>query len=220
MKKKLNFLRTLVFAIVLLMLFQAGYVLFYGVFTGIKLATENLETLKSTKALATQSGTYHEVTLIPTKAMLQPDSVLNVKTEEKTGIVYSSVVIQTAPKPGLWGNVFDSTCRSIGLIAAVVAFVYFIQFISSVKRSVVFDKRNVRYLRFMGWALLVNYLGTAIPDLVSTCIVRHTVELENYDIAPFIFDNFTNLFLILGCFIIAETFTIGIKLKEEQDLTI
>ena len=99
-------------------------------------------------------------------------------------------------------------CLAVG-VAAVVSFVCFFRFIVNVNHNKVFEWDNVLLLRITGWGLLAFALLGSAGELLDG------ISLEK------VYDDLFEI-LIFGVFnlIVAETFAIGLKLKEEQDLTI
>ena len=91
------------------------------------------------------------------------------------------------------------------------ATVSFIRFILNVNRDKVFIWENVRLLRWTGWGFLVAILCMSVHDL----IVHVPLEKIYQDYSPM--SDFT---FGVFCLIVAEVFAIGLKLQEEQDLTI
>lgn len=93
---------------------------------------------------------------------------------------------------------------------SIHSFVSFVKFILNVNRDKVFVVKNVSLLRSTGWRLLIA-IALCIPmELILMGTKLDTVFDEYVD--PILFSVF--------CLIIAEVFAIGLKLKEEQDLTI
>ena len=95
------------------------------------------------------------------------------------------------------------------IAAAIVSFVCFLRFILNVNQNNVLTGENVNLLRLTGVGLLI----ITVFALCSTLW-----EGENFAVA---FDKNIGL-MIFSVFnlIVAEAFAIGLKLKEEQDLTI
>lgn len=95
------------------------------------------------------------------------------------------------------------------IVAAIVSFVCFLRFILNVNQNNVLTGENVNLLRLTGVGLLI----ITVLALCSTLW-----EGENFAVA---FDKNIGL-MIFSVFnlIVAEAFAIGLKLKEEQDLTI
>ena len=95
------------------------------------------------------------------------------------------------------------------IVAAIVSFVCFLRFILNVNQNNVLTGENVNLLRLTGVGLLI----ITVFALCSTLW-----EGENFAVA---FDETIGL-MIFSVFnlIVAEAFAIGLKLKEEQDLTL
>ena len=97
MKKKLNFLCALVILVVFLVIFKTGYDFGAGIYAGIKTVQDNKNLVKEQKKkgtpiLALQKGDFRLINLVPTKAMIQPDSILNEKTGQKIPVAYSQMI--------------------------------------------------------------------------------------------------------------------------------
>ena len=95
------------------------------------------------------------------------------------------------------------------LFLLIRSFIALVRFILNVNRDKVFVWDNVPLLRWAGWGILIPTLVFAIHDLLM-----HVPTDKIYDSS---IDNFV---FGLFCLIVAEVFTIGLKLQEEQDLTI
>jgi hypothetical protein len=89
------------------------------------------------------------------------------------------------------------------------SFIAFIRFILNVNRDKVFVWDNIPLLRWTGWGILIPTVIFTAHDLLAHMPVD---KIYNQTIDAFIFGLF--------CLIVAEVFAIGLKLKEEQDLTI
>ncbi|MBO4893050.1 MAG: DUF2975 domain-containing protein [Prevotella sp.] len=97
----------------------------------------------------------------------------------------------------------------VAVAAAIAAFACFLRFILNVNQNKVFVWDNVPLLRITGVGLLLLALVAAGDGLFSG---SSFVE---------VYDNYFDI-LVFSVFnlIVAEVFSIGLKLKEEQDLTI
>ena len=83
------------------------------------------------------------------------------------------------------------------------------RFILNVNRDKVFVWQNVALLRWAGWGLLIPYIIIIVSELLNHVPIRQ-IYIEDSD----------SLIFGVFCLIMAEVFAIGLKLKEEQDLTI
>ena len=95
------------------------------------------------------------------------------------------------------------------IVSAIVSFVCFLRFILNVNQNNVLTGENVNLLRLTGIGLLI----------ITVFVLCSTLwEGENFAVA---FDETIGL-MIFSVFnlIVAEAFAIGLKLKEEQELTI
>ena len=94
-------------------------------------------------------------------------------------------------------------------VAALVSFISFIRFILNVNRNKVFVWENVSLLRLTACGLIILTLVAAGDELYTGC--------SFVDVYEHFFDAF-----LFGVFnlIIAEVFAVGLKLQEEQDLTV
>ena len=108
-----------------------------------------------------------------------------------------------------WTELIGSLFAFVVIVAAIVSFVCFLRFILNVNQNNVLTGENVNLLRLTGVGLLINTVFVLCFTLWGG---------ENFAVA---FDKAIGL-MIFSVFnlIVAEAFAIGLKLKEEQDLTI
>ena len=108
-----------------------------------------------------------------------------------------------------WTAIIVYLFAFVVIAAAIVSFVCFLRFILNVNQNNVLTGENVNLLRLTGVGLLINTVFVLCFTLWGG---------ENFAVA---FDKAIGL-MIFSVFnlIVAEAFAIGLKLKEEQDLTI
>lgn len=94
------------------------------------------------------------------------------------------------------------------------------RFLTNVRKCRVFVFDNVRLLRRLGWALAVTWLFSFLFAYIDYRMISSLVDFENY--RPSFNGISSLLYLMAGIFALlgAEIFNIGLKLQEEQDLTI
>ena len=115
---------------------------------------------------------------------------------------------ETEYKP-TWANLLYFFVGMFALVACLVSFISFIRFILNVNHNKVFVWENVKLLRLSAYGLLF------IATLVSSnelCSGGDFIEIYNDFFDTFLFGIFS--------LIVAEVFAVGLKLQEEQDLTI
>lgn len=114
-----------------------------------------------------------------------------------------------AESANTWGTLLEFFAEMFAVVAAMVSFLSFIRFILNVNRNKVFVWENVNLLRLTACGLMILALVAAGDELYTGCSF---VEVYDHFFDAFLFGVF-NL-------IISEVFAVGLKLQEEQDLTI
>jgi hypothetical protein len=110
---------------------------------------------------------------------------------------------------GFWGDASLILLLFVIIFVGLYALACFIRFIRNVNRDQVFTWENVSLLRWSGWGLLGIEVAMILFDAIEGFSFSYIYQEDTSD-------------LIFGVFIliVAEAFAIGLKLKEEQDLTI
>lgn len=112
-------------------------------------------------------------------------------------------------KIATWTGFLDMLLCFVVVIAAIVSFACFFRFILNVNQNEVFVWDNVLMLRLTGIGLLVTVFAVSAEELLNGGSI--TAACDEY------------ISILIFCvlnLIIAEVFAIGLKLKQEQDLTI
>ena len=108
-----------------------------------------------------------------------------------------------------WLALLEFFAEMFAIVAALVSFISFIRFILNVNHNEVFVWENVNLLRLTACGLMILALVASGDEFITGCSF---VEVYEHFFDAFLFGVF-NL-------IIAEVFAVGLKLREEQDLTI
>ena len=104
---------------------------------------------------------------------------------------------------------FVTLLALVCIFLLIRSFLAFVRFILNVNRDKVFVWDNVPLLRWTGWGILIPIAVFSVYDLL---VHVPADKIYNEGIDTFVFSLF--------CLIVAEVFAIGLKLKEENDLTI
>ena len=104
--------------------------------------------------------------------------------------------------------------------AIVWAVVLFIRLIVSINKSDIFNWKNVRRLRRLGVLLIIGFVCTFLLAFLSFHNVEKVFSVTGYSLSMADMVHITSLVLGISALIVAEVFAIGLKMKEEQDLTI
>ena len=108
-----------------------------------------------------------------------------------------------------WLALLEFFAEMFAVVAALVSFISFIRFILNVNRNQVFVWENVNLLRLTACGLMILAAVAACDEFYTGCSF---IEVYDHFFDAFLFGVF-NL-------IIAEVFAVGLKLQEEQNLTI
>ncbi|MCD7936539.1 MAG: DUF2975 domain-containing protein [Tannerellaceae bacterium] len=106
------------------------------------------------------------------------------------------------------------------LPALIILGTCFLKIISAVSRNEIFEWKNIRMLRWVGMSFLFLFLTSLVAGLYNYTLATQLIEIPHYEI---ILGNMLDLsYLLFGlvALIIAEIYSIGLKLKEEEELTI
>lgn len=218
MKRRLNILCALVFLVLMLSLYTAGYQFGSGFLAGMNLAKEKSELIEKNED-SMFSGDFRLVNIVPTTAMWQPDTIINAKTGERELAVYKEIAVRVAKDRSYTQLIISSSCSLLNIFISIAALIIFVLIISNINKSNIFEWKNVRRLRWLGGLLIISFILELLPKAVNYWGIKDVFALDNYMIAPFALQ-VTDMLLGLGCLIVAETFAIGLRMKEEQDLTI
>lgn len=101
-----------------------------------------------------------------------------------------------------------------------MAFIYFIRLIRNINRSQIFEWANVRNLKRLGIAFIVLFAVNAIFGFLNYHSILQQVKIQGYEIDWSSALQTSNLVIGLASLLVAEIFAIGLRLKEEQELTI
>ena len=144
----------------------------------------------------------------------------NVKSGEFVPVAHGLLMLGMKTPKSLGVRVLAGVLTWVSLVAIIWALVLFVRIIVAINRSDIFNWLNVRRLRRLGLLLIIDFGCTCLSAYLTLCSLREVFALEHYELDLPDTVNITTLMLGLVAFIVAEVFAIGLKMKEEQDLTI
>lgn len=172
----------------------------------------------------TAASDVHFLTLRPKDGIKNfPDSLVNFKTNQTVRVQCRKIFVLTPPSNT------KSTPTALYFVLALLYLIAFVRIpyhlykiLGLMKSNRIFDRKNIRLLRWLGAELLTIYCVSALNiGLSSYLFSSHSipVNLSNYDIVKSSVDP---IWLLLGviALLIAEIFSKAMVLKEEQELTI
>lgn len=218
MKKRLNIFCIAVFLVLAFSFYMSGYQFGKGVKLGLTVGEQQAPKLKEQQKMMFWND-FRIVDLVPVEAMWNPDTLVNAKTKEETPVIYTQMMVELSKDRNLPHFVVHIVCSLLYLILTLSALIVFALLIASINKSRIFEWRNVKRLRWLGALLIVSFICNQLPKVISYWGIGELFELQKYMVAPLSLQ-VTDLLLGLGCLIVAETFAIGLKMREEQELTI
>ncbi|WP_300727695.1 DUF2975 domain-containing protein [uncultured Bacteroides sp.] len=117
-------------------------------------------------------------------------------------------------------SLFKTILIFLSAIVSIYVIVQFVKFIRNIYKNIIFDWKNVKVLRKLGWGLVIVFLAGIIEAYITQYYVFGQIALKDciFSISHYL----TESELILGftSLLFAEIFAIGLRLKEENDMTI
>ena len=155
-----------------------------------------------------------------TESLAMPNELLNMKSGEllPTSIKNATVKVAVGERNALsmLGILLFSFILNVSYI--IVAYC-FLRIIFAVNKSIIFEWVNVKRLRIMGIGFFLMFIARAIFIFTQRYTIFGLMDIENYKIINSPFDGSILMFGIIS-FLVAEIFAVGLRLKEEQELTI
>ena len=158
--------------------------------------------------------------LEPAVGLAKPLSLLNVKSGELLPARMRSVIVEltTTEKSG-WSRVWPYCFTLLFFTGIIMCTFNLVTFIRAVNKSVIFEWINVKRLRRIGVGFLILFVINCLQDFNSYYFLKKSVELVDYKIKNPFNEGGILLFGMIA-FLIAEVFAVGLRLREEQELTI
>jgi len=220
MKKRLNVLCLLVVLVLGYSVFEQIYYIAQTAVTTYEMGYQAGRSGKGARAEIEKLSHIQPVAVFPDNFPLFSDSILNEKTGEYVPIIYSQMIASIKTNPNPWQMFTLKFTASANIITIILAIFIFIRLIISINKSIIFNWRNVRRLRWMGVSLILSFIFSVIPMVITSVTLSDVFAIKGYSLHLSEFMSITNLVLGLSALIVGEVFAIGLRMKEEQDLTI
>ena len=150
-----------------------------------------------------------------------PDSLYNNASGKYMPAQYRQVVVKVKDHAYTgWHIALYTIMALFALISIVVMAVCFLKLVYAINKSRIFDWKNVLKLRMIGIAMLVFFVSDAIISYMVYYMNVAQIDIKGYIVQSTGMSDFSLLLPALIILLIAEIFAMGLRLKEEQDLTI
>ena len=222
MKRRLNILCIIVVLVLGYSVLETGYYFIVGVKAGVEAGTENAVSAENKKELINMKY----ISLLPEHLSkvgnngLFQDSVYNEKSGEYVPVSFNSMMVSVDTKSATMEQAAFSLLNLLHMAICIWAIVLFVRLVISINKSDIFNWKNVRRLRLLGTTLIISCCTALLPAYLTFRSVEKVFSVRGYELDLSDMVNTTTLVLGISTLIVAEVFAIGLKMKEEQDLTI
>lgn len=228
MKKKLNLLCIIVMLVLSYPLLETCYYFYAGLKAGVEAGYGACSDVTEEERIVRMMEAQKAAHICPVSVMpsdlsfngLLQDSVFNARTGEYVSACHTGLMVSVDTKNGLLQSCISFLLSLVTLSMCIWAIVLFVKLILAINKYDIFSWKNVRRLRRLGLALVICFGSEVLTVYLSYRSLARVFALEGYDFC--LTDNIRITTLVLGlCALIAgEIFAIGLKMKEEQELTI
>ena len=216
MKKRLNLI---CLGIVLAVLVSMSF-LFSTFYYGFKAGIDAYE--QGAAGVEKLDVTYKMIGTMPTDVITnETATAINEKDGSTVSILpFISMIGIPNEKANATDSIFLSLLDWMVMICCIYAIVQFVKMIRNIHRNIIFDWANVKRLRRLGFSLILCFCCSLVTFAINNHLVSQVISLKDCDFS--IAFQFSDPTLLIGftSLLFAEIFAIGLRLKEENDLTI
>lgn len=217
MKKKVNILSAVIFLVLLVncagSLFYAGLGFYDGVSAGVADSHGAHSVMMDMRPMVAE--------FMPGSLMSQPESLTNTITGKQVPIQVTQAIVwlDKGHTDGL-AYYLSCLCNLVAAALLLLAIWRFYCFIRNINRLEIFTWSNVRLLNKMGCLLIFSFVFNLLYAWLNNWIVSGVFSAGDRVldwISPVVS---TSIIIGIAALVMGEVFTIGIRLREEQELTI
>ena len=219
MKRSLNILTVLILLVLCFSVFEFTKIVGSAAIDGFNAGYEACEESKLTQT-EVPGMNMKALVITPTNFGAYKDSIYNEATSAFIPAHFIQVAVDLDNEVPLGLYILKNISFIIALVAQVLAIIWFIKLIVAINRGSIFCWKNVKGLRKLGVVLIIAFVCNAIPHIISLYNISDYFSLSNYNINYTELISTMNLTLGLISLIVAQVFAMGLKLQEEQELTI
>lgn len=218
MKKRLNILCAIVLLVLGYSVLEMTYYVGMGIKLGLEKGLDDDVAAKEKEAL----NHLHAVQLMPEDlgGAILVDSIYNEKSGEYVPATFGQLLVSVDAHPGTVSRVISTLALMANYVVVIWAVVLFIRLIVSINRSDIFNWKNVRRLRRLGIMLMLSFGCSFLTSFITFYNVKKVFSVSGYQLNMTDMVEITSLVLGISALIVAEVFAIGLRMKEEQELTI
>ena len=216
MKRRLNILCGLVFAVIAIGLIPVFYSFGMGFGAGFHEDKAGDDTNDLEQMLNAQT-----VHLCPSRMdSLQSGTIRNAVSGEEVHFWPERVMADVVVDYPTWYVTTDKVMLFLAAAALIAILVLFLKLIVRVNKGRVFEWKNVRLLRWLGSIIFIASLLTTLLQIYGASVINEQFAVNGFKPDYFSYVSVMELTVGLVALIVAEIFAVGLKMKEEQELTI
>ncbi|HLN75052.1 MAG TPA: DUF2975 domain-containing protein [Prolixibacteraceae bacterium] len=152
-----------------------------------------------------------------------PDSLVNLANHTTVKTINKSVIAFESSGSGTkYFKWYDSMFHLLPLFVFVFYVMipfHFTKLLGRIKKNLIFERDNIRLIRWLGVELLIIYFGNVLFNYINYKANASTFKFADYEIGMDSMDAIWLLFSIV-VLLVAEILSKALELKEEQELTI
>lgn len=163
---------------------------------------------------------YKQIHTMPTDLTEVTGTVTNLKDGSQLAIKPLVSLVECPSMPTSSAPLWEAMAALVVIVGFIYTTVYFCKLIVQINRNIVFDWTNVKYLRRIGWGLIAIFFCAFVSVWITNYQLSQVVALKGTEFNLLL--AFSDPTFILGfiALLAAEVFALGLRLKEENDLTI
>lgn len=164
---------------------------------------------------------YRVVSLIPNEITWRNAITITDSATNKSYKAWPTQInLPIEDSSGTAGSILSVIIGIAIMVAGIITLVSFIRFVLNINRNNIFTRKNTKYLKRIGWCMVIIGLLATIKYCNDVYAATQTFSLTGYTIGYS--DAVYTGTILFGLFslVMAESFSIGLKMKEEQELTI
>lgn len=163
---------------------------------------------------------YKQIHTMPTDLTEVTGTVTNLKDGSQLAIKPLVYLVECPSMPTSSAALWEAMAALVVIVGFIYTTVYFCKLIVQINRNIVFDWTNVKYLRRIGWGLIAIFFCAFVSVWITNYQLSQVVALKGTEFNLLL--AFSDPTFILGfiALLAAEVFALGLRLKQENDLTI
>ena len=115
---------------------------------------------------------------LPTDLLEKTGSVTNVRTGEQASIIPIISMVEAPTKENDTFHALNRIASFISVIAGIFCLLQFFYLIRNINRGDIFSWKNVKFLRKLGWALILLFICTLATIVIGNYEASQVLQLN------------------------------------------